>query len=195
MTTLAQRLAQLSGLPLGAHTVREHLQGIVARFSLPLVAPYTVAAVLLAYSGLPQGTHAVREHLAVERAVAEAPRYGGSGAKKRRDDPSVEEVLAQWDHLEDMRRLQAERRAGGDEALFTPDAGVTHDLQVTPESAPARSVPSVPAAPAAAPVSSHDQALLLMSVQMALELPARPAAARALTDEELALVALLLAEA
>lgn len=67
---LAERLSQRSGLPLGAHTMAEHLQAIVARWSLPVVAPYTMAAVLIAYSGLPAGQHTVAEHLAVERAVA-----------------------------------------------------------------------------------------------------------------------------
>lgn len=69
MTTLAQRLTQLSKLPAGSHTVAQHLLAIVARFRLPLVAPFTVAAVLIAYSGLPAGLHTVAEHLAVERSA------------------------------------------------------------------------------------------------------------------------------
>lgn len=92
MTTFGQRLAQLSGLPLGSHTVAEHLRGIVARFSLPLVAPYTVAAVLIAYSGLPAGLHTVAEHLAVERAAASATAGGGGSVRPLRLAPRRHEV-------------------------------------------------------------------------------------------------------
>lgn len=80
MTTLAQRLSQLSGLPLGAHTMAEHLRAIVTRFGLAVPAQATVAAILIAYSGLPAGQHTVAEHLAVERAVATTAIGGGDDA-------------------------------------------------------------------------------------------------------------------
>lgn len=102
MTTLAARLAQLSQLA-GSHTMAEHLRAIVGRFSLPLVAPYTFAAVLVAYSGLPAGMHTVAEHLAVERAVAAAGGYdyGRTSVRKkvtvRRDE--TEERRAEFEQL------------------------------------------------------------------------------------------------
>lgn len=77
MTTLATRLAQLSGLPLGTATMAEHLRAIVTRFNLAVPAQATVAAILIAYSGLPAGQHTVAEHLAVNRAVATTVLGGG----------------------------------------------------------------------------------------------------------------------
>lgn len=73
MTTLAARLSQLSGLPLGSATVAQHLSAIVSRWALPVVAPYTAAAVLVAYSSLPAGQHSTAEHLVVERGSGPAP--------------------------------------------------------------------------------------------------------------------------
>lgn len=80
MTTLATRLAQLSGLPLGAHTMAEHLRAMVTRFNLAVPAQATVAAILIAYSGLPAGQHTVAEHLAVNRTVATTALGGGDDA-------------------------------------------------------------------------------------------------------------------
>lgn len=70
MTTLAARLAQLSGLPLGTATMAQHLRAMVVRFNLAVPASATVAAILIAYSGLPAGQYTVAEHLAVNRSVS-----------------------------------------------------------------------------------------------------------------------------
>lgn len=80
MTTLAQRLSQLSGLPQGTATFAQHLRAIVTRFGLAVPAQATVAAVLIAYSGLPAGQHTVAEHLAVNRSVATTALAGGDDA-------------------------------------------------------------------------------------------------------------------
>ena len=53
MTSVAQRLSYLSGLPAGTATMAQHLRAIVTRFNLAVPASATVAAVLIAYSGLP----------------------------------------------------------------------------------------------------------------------------------------------
>ena len=86
MTTLATRLAQLSGLPVGAHTMAQHLRAIVTRFGLSVPASATVAAILIAYSGLHAGQYTVAEHLAVERSptATDTPHTIGHITPKRR---------------------------------------------------------------------------------------------------------------
>lgn len=98
MTTLAARLSHLSLLPLGGHTMAQHLAAIVARYALPLAAPYTVAAVLVAYSGLPAGLHTVAEHLAVDVAgeIRLATRHERGTETERRQQSDSAERTAEY---------------------------------------------------------------------------------------------------